>query len=124
MASIIKLLYVTLGLIFVALAAIGAVLPIIPTTPFLLLALFFFSRGSERWNNWFIETKLYKKYLESFVQNRAMTLKQKVGILLFADAMIAFPLVIVDNILVKLTLILIIIIKYCYFIFAIKTVKT
>lgn len=123
MTKVKKILYVILGLISVVLGAIGVLLPILPTTPFLLLALFCFARGSERWNNWFIGTALYKNYLEDFVQKRAMTVKQKVGILLFADVMIAFPLLLIDNLVMRLLLIMLIITKYCYFIFAIKTIK-
>jgi uncharacterized protein len=123
MSRIKKFLYVLAGLISVGLGALGAILPILPTTPFLLLALFCFARGSERWNKWFIGTKLYKRYLDNYVQNRAMTLKQKVMILLFADFMIAFPLVIINNLLVRLLLIAVISVKYYYFIFKIKTIK-
>jgi uncharacterized protein len=118
-----KQIYVLLGLIAVALGTLGAILPILPTTPFLLLALYCFSKGSERWHNWFIKTKLYKKYLEDYVQKRAMTLKQKVAILLFADVMMAFPLVMVDKLFVRIMIIIVLLTKYYYFIFRIKTIK-
>ena len=56
---------------------IGVILPVLPTTP-LLLASFFFTKGSERFNAWFMSTKLYKNYIEDFVINRSMTLKTKI----------------------------------------------
>ena len=87
MKSIKKYFYITLGLISVVLGAIGVILPILPTTPFLLLASFCFARGSDRFNNWFISTNLYKKHLESFVRERSMTLKDKICILAFSDFM-------------------------------------
>ena len=118
-----KFAYVTLGLISFALGAIGVVLPILPTTPFLLLASFCFVRGSERFNNWFVNTKIYKKHLESFVNERAMTLKQKVMILAFADTMIAIPFFMVDNLAMRICLILVVLFKLYYFIFRIKTIK-
>ena len=71
-----KCLYITVGLIAFSLGAIGVVLPILPTTPFLLLASFCFAKGSDRFNNWFTNTKIYKNHLENFIQERAMTLKQ------------------------------------------------
>lgn len=48
-----KILYVVLGCIGVALGALGAVLPLLPAFPFLLLAAFCFARSSERLNRWF-----------------------------------------------------------------------
>lgn len=124
MKKIKKSIYVTIGLIAFILGTIGVILPIVPTTPFYLLASFCFARGSEKFNIWFTESKLYKKHLETFVKERAMTLKQKVSLLAFADFMIAFPFVIVDSIIVKVILILIILFKLYYFIFRIKTIKT
>lgn len=118
-----NILFLTLGFLFVGLGAIGAALPVLPTTPFLIVALLCFGKGSERWNQWFMETSIYKKYLESFYEKKGMTAKQKIGILLFADFMIAFPLILTDSIWVKTMLAVIVIIKYCYFIFAIKTIR-
>lgn len=118
-----KLIFVIVGFIAFACAVIGVVLPILPTTPFLLLASFCFVRGSEKFDKWFKKTKIYKKHLETFVNERAMTLKQKLSILLFADFMIAFPLIILKGIAVKILLIIVILCKYYYFIFKIKTIK-
>lgn len=123
MNKIKKYIYITVGLISFALGAIGVALPILPTTPFLLLASFCFAKGSERFNTWFINTKIYKKHLESFVKERAMTLKQKVCLLAFADFMLAFPLIILDNLHVKIFLVALILFKFYYFIFRIKTIK-
>ncbi|MBU3129549.1 YbaN family protein [Clostridium tagluense] len=123
MNKIIKIIYVLVGFIAMGLGIIGIVLPVLPTTPFLLLASVCFMRGSERLNTWFKSTKIYKKHLESFIKDRTLTLKQKVIILLFADFMIAFPLIITNNIFMKIVLIFIILCKYYYFIFKIKTRK-
>ena len=59
----------------------GAVLPLLPAFPFLLLAAFCFARSSERLDRWFKGTKLYKENLESFVQGKGMTKKTKVRIM-------------------------------------------
>ncbi|MEF9935069.1 YbaN family protein [Clostridium sp.] len=124
MNRIIKYIYLTVGFIALGLGAIGAVLPIIPTTPFLLLASVCFARGSDKFNNWFKGTKLYRNYLDNFVQTRSMTLKQKVMILTFAIGMICIPLVLVDSIHAKIFIVFVIIFKLYYFIFRVKTVKS
>ncbi|NLP36774.1 MAG: DUF454 domain-containing protein [Firmicutes bacterium] len=41
-------------------------LPVLPTTPFLLLSFFFFTRSSRRWQQWFVRTKIYNKYLKTY----------------------------------------------------------
>lgn len=97
-------------------------MPLLPTTPFLLLALYFFARGSKKFEKWFKETNIYKKYLESFIQERAMTLRQKLTISLFADVMIAVPFIILNNLWIRIILLMIVTIKWYYFITQIRTI--
>ena len=118
-----KIIFVIVGFISLLLGLIGTVLPVLPTVPFLLLTSYCFARGSSKFEIWFKSTKIYKKYLESFILNKSMTLKQKICLSTFADIMIAFPLIILDNLYIKLFLIAIVIFKYYYFIFKIKTIK-
>lgn len=117
-----KYFYITLGFIALALGLIGVILPILPTTPFLLVTSFCFAKGSEKFHTWFINTNIYKKHLESFVKERAMTLKQKVVLLSFVNFMLAFPLILVDVLPMRITIIVLIIIKLYYFIFKVKTI--
>lgn len=117
-----KYFYITLGFITLGLGLIGVILPILPTTPFLLVTSFCFAKGSERFHTWFINTNIYKKHLESFVKERAMTLKQKVVLLSFVNFMLAFPLILVDVLPMRITIIVLIIIKLYYFIFRVKTI--
>lgn len=123
MNKIKKGIYISIGLICVAIGAVGVVLPVLPTTPFLLLASACFVKGSDKFDRWFKGTKLYKNNLETFVNNRSMKMKTKVSILLFADVMIAFPLVILDSLIMKGILILLMLFKYYYFMFKIITIK-
>ncbi len=118
-----KMIYVIVGCISLLLGSIGIVLPILPTVPFLILTSYCFARGSSIFDTWFKSSKIYKKYLESFVTNKSMTLKQKIYTSTFADIMIAFPLIILDNLYIKLFLIAFVIFKYYYFIFKVKTIK-
>lgn len=118
-----KIIYVILGFISMGLRIAGSFLPGLPTVPFLLLASFFFARGSERFHGWFTQTRIYKNYLEDFEKNRSMTLKAKIGLLCLSSTMIAFPIFLLKNNYLRLALILVVIFKYYYFIFRIKTLK-
>lgn len=77
-----KMLYIILGCIGVGLGAVGAVVPMLPAFPFLMLAAFCFARSSEKLNNWFINTRLYKDNLADYVAGRGMTMKTKVRIMI------------------------------------------
>ena len=118
-----KIIYVILGFISMGLGIAGSFLPGLPTVPLLLLASFFFARGSERFHGWFTQTRIYKNYLEDFEKNRSMTLKAKIGLLYLSSTMIAFPIFLLKNNYLRLALILVVIFKYYYFIFRIKTSK-
>ena len=109
-----------IGIVSMVLGAIGVVLPVLPTTPFLLLASFCFAKGSDRFHKWFIGTKLYKKHLESFVTSRSMTLKTKLCILLPASAMLILAM---SNIYGRVFIGVLIIVKYIDFFTRIETVK-
>ena len=76
-----KILYIILGCIGVGLGAVGAVVPMLPAFPFLLLAAFCFARSSEKLHNWFVGTKLYKDNLEDYIAGRGMTWKTKIRIM-------------------------------------------
>lgn len=76
-----KILYVILGCVGVGMGAVGAVVPMLPAFPFLMMATFCFARSSEKLDRWFKSTKLYKDNLEDFVAGRGMTIKTKVRIM-------------------------------------------
>ncbi|WP_239587181.1 YbaN family protein [Bacillus ectoiniformans] len=123
MKRIINLLYIIAGFLALGLGIAGIVLPVVPTTPLFLLASFCFVKGSKRFEVWFKQTDLYKKHLESFVRERSMTFKQKASILLFADFTIVVAFFLTDFLPVKMMLVAIVIYKYYYFIFKIKTIR-
>ncbi|MDR0501194.1 MAG: YbaN family protein [Coriobacteriales bacterium] len=118
-----RVLFVVLGFVFFGLGAVGAFVPILPTTPFLLLAAACFSRGSKRFDRWFTSTKLYKRYLESFVRERSMTLRTKVSLCAFASTMLIIAFILAPVLPARILIVAVIIFKYYYFIFRIKTIK-
>ncbi|WP_288624373.1 YbaN family protein [uncultured Brachyspira sp.] len=117
-----KVVLIILGFISMGIGIVGIVVPILPTTPFLLLASFFFAKGSKRFHDWFISTKIYKKYLESFVKSKAMTLKNKFTILFPVSCMLIITFIFVNNLYARIVLIILFIGKYLYFFTQIKTI--
>jgi len=85
-----RMLWLILGFIGLALGAVGAVLPMLPAFPFLLLAAFCFGKSSEKLHRWFIGTKLYKNNLESYVKGRGMTKRTKIKIMITVTFLMAF----------------------------------
>ncbi|NLW15774.1 MAG: DUF454 domain-containing protein [Erysipelothrix sp.] len=117
-----RLLYLIAGFLFLSIGAIGTIIPVLPTTPFLLLATACFSKSSPRFNLWFTNTKLYKNNIESFVKHRSMTLKTKLQILALASTMLLLAIFFMDNIYGRFAVVCIIIFKYYYFFFRIHTI--
>jgi len=72
-----KYLYITLGVFFVILGAIGIPLPVLPTTPFLLLATYFFVRSSPKLYDWLLNNKVFGRYLINFYENRPIPIREK-----------------------------------------------
>ncbi len=85
-----KVFFVILGCIGVGLGALGAVLPMLPAFPFLLLATYSFAKSSDRLHTWFINTKLYKNNLESYVKGQGMTWKTKIRIMITVTLLMVF----------------------------------
>lgn len=118
-----KILWIVIGFISMGIGMIGVVFPVLPTTPFLLLTSFCLAKGSERFHRWFTKTKLYQKHLDSFVKNRAMTLKTKFCILLPVSGMLLFALVAMGNIYGRIFIVFLLVFKYVYFFTRIATVE-
>lgn len=119
-----KILYVILGCIGVGLGAVGAVLPLLPAFPFLLLATFCFARSSERMHNWFTGTKLYKNNLESYVKGKGMTKKTKVKIMVTVTLLMSVGFIMMHQVMVgRIVLACVWIFHILYFSFGVKTIK-
>ena len=73
-----KIVYCSLGGVFVALGFIGAFLPLLPTTPFLILALMCFTRGSDKLHRWLLSHRILGKYLKDWETYRVIPLRAKV----------------------------------------------
>lgn len=72
-----RVVFIGLGGVFVGLGILGAYLPVMPTTPFLLVASFFFARSSPRLNRWLVRSPLFGPFLRDWQQHRGVRLHVK-----------------------------------------------
>ena len=106
------------------LGVLGAILPIVPTTPFLLAAAFFFARSSEKVNAWFKSTKLYTLVLDGYVKKREMTVRAKLGILVPVTILLGISFALMAHVAVGRIVVAVIWIAHLvYFGFIVKTEK-
>lgn len=119
-----KGLYIVLGFIGLGIGAVGAVVPLLPAFPFLLMATICFGKSSERLHNWFIGTKLYKDNLESYVAGRGMTWKTKIRIMVIVTLTMAFGFIMMDQVPVgRAVLGCVWLFHIFYFCFKVKTLR-
>lgn len=85
-----KLIFIAIGSLCLALGTVGIVLPILPTVPFYLATAFCYAKSSERLHSWFVNSTLYKRHLQSFVEHRGMPLKTKLGIIITVTLLMGF----------------------------------
>lgn len=74
----VRILYTIAGTLALVLGLIGLFLPLLPTTPFLLLASACYMRGSERLAKWMITNRFFGRYLQDFQSNRGIPVKTKI----------------------------------------------
>jgi len=100
-----RLLWSTAGTFFLILGIIGIAVPLLPTTPFLLLALFCYFRGSKRMYMWMLRNRIFGKYLRDYHEKKIVPLKVKIGTISLLWIVISLTAIfLIDNMLLKILL--------------------
>ena len=100
----IKILLNVIGCIAVVLAILGVFLPLLPMTPFLLLASACFVRGSDRLHRWLLSNPLFGEYLRNIEDKKGIPLKGKIITLVLLWGSLAYSIYIVKLLLLKVML--------------------
>lgn len=119
-----RILYIVVGCSSAGIGAIGAIIPVLPTFPFLLLAAYCFARSSKKLNDWFVNTKLYQDNLQSYVEGKGMTKKTKIRIMSTVTLLMSIGFIMMGRVPVgRMILFGVWLFHMVYFLFGIKTVK-
>ncbi|WP_440895742.1 YbaN family protein [Amphibacillus sp. Q70] len=102
-----KLFYILFGSMTLGLAILGIFLPILPTTPFLLVSAFFYLRSSKRLYHWLINHKVFGKYIHDYIKYKAIPVKTKISAIVILWLSMIISIIIVPHIYLKVMLTLI-----------------
>ncbi len=102
---ILRLLLLVSGWILVGLAAIGVVLPLVPTTPFLLLAALCFYKSSSRFYSWLYANRIFGKYLLDYKEKKGVPARIKTWTLIFLWVSLFISIYLVNILWIRLALI-------------------
>jgi len=120
--SIKKIIYIILGFITLFLGIIGIIIPLLPTTPFLLLTGFFFLKGSDKLYNWLINHKIFGPYLYNYITYRSVSKRSK--IIAISLIWITIPISIIKfNKLIVTIILLTILFFVTIYILSLKTIQ-
>jgi len=95
---------VSVGLISFVLGATGALMPVLPTTPFLLLSGYCFAHSSSKFDNWLKNTKLYQVYVSDYAETRTIPKNKKRKIVLNIWILMSISIFLAPITLIKMML--------------------
>ena len=99
-----RYLCITLGTIFVILGAIGLLIPLLPTTPFLLLAAALYISSSEKLYLWLINQRMLGPYIRIFMETKAIPLRGKIVSTTMMWCAMGYCIIIVQPLWLKITI--------------------
>jgi uncharacterized membrane protein YbaN (DUF454 family) len=110
-----KILFMIGGFLLLALGVIGIVLPVLPTTPFLLAASFCFMKSSDRLHHWIMNHKYFGPRINR-IREAGLTKKEKISIYVLVFAMLLPVIILTPFLHLRITLIALLAIKAFVFI--------
>jgi uncharacterized protein len=116
-------LLLVFGFISLGAGILGIALPVLPTTPFLILSLILFAKSSTRVADWFMSTRIYRKHLASYHATGKMMRRTKRDALVLVTLLIGTLIVLVDNLVMRIVLGIVLLAHYAVFLLHIGTIS-
>ena len=118
-----KYLLIILGSICLALGVIGIFLPLLPTTPFLLLSAALYVRSSEKLYQWLIHQKYLGNYIRNFREHKAIPLRAKIFSISMVWITLTYCIIMIIEALWLKAILLLLAISITWHILSYKTLK-
>ena len=105
--SFIKNIMIILGTLSLVIGAIGIFIPVLPTTPLLLLSAYFYLRGSRRHYDWLLNHRIFGMYIYNYINYRAVLLSTKIFSFILLWASLAISMALIEMQTIRFILILV-----------------
>jgi uncharacterized membrane protein YbaN (DUF454 family) len=103
-AGLKRYLLIALGTLSLAIGIVGIFTPVLPTTPFLLLAAACYLRSSERFHRWLMNNRVFGSYIRNYTEGRGLPLKVKLFTIALLWVTIGISIWLVSNMIVTAVL--------------------
>lgn len=100
-----KYLLIFLGTLSLTVGIVGIFIPVLPTTPFLLLTSYLYMRSSRRLYEWLIHHRVFGAYIYNYITYRAVTKRTKISALIFLWLMLLTSILFMSNLHIRICLI-------------------
>lgn len=116
-------LFVVAGSLSLGLGIAGIFVPLLPTTPFLLLAAACYARGSKRLHSWLLGNRVFGKYIQDYVVRRGMRLRMKITLLILLWGTIGYSALRIAHVMPAMVALFVVALLVSVHIVRLKTIR-
>jgi uncharacterized protein len=102
-----RVMWIAAGTFFLIIGFIGVAIPLLPTTPFLLLSAACYLRGSKIMYDRLLENRIFGKYLKDYYEKRGVPMRVKIGSVVFLWCTIGLSIIIIGDLIIDIVLMIV-----------------